>query len=1133
MSIHWLHLSDIHFHRKDAWRDGRARNELLNYLRDMFDNQEIARPDLVFCTGDIAFGETGAESLGQQYDSAKDFFTRLLVVCGKDAPLPITRLFVVPGNHDINRHEVDEDAQAALVLLAKDSRNEMKRINARLETKPTPFLNAMKRLAAYETFVKAFLPHQFDKDGRCHYAQVVEVNDIRVGIGGFNSAWSCAGPEDDRNLWLGAEWQFNRAQLGLAQAQIRIGLMHHPVDWLNEAEREVATRRIASGFDFWLHGHAHNAWVEALGNHVRIGAGAVGAGTADEFGINLVKLDLAGKSEVHLHQFRDGWVMQPIPTQAPRGIWPFALPARMQELAALAPESAHAHGSAPAHAAPALAPAPEPALDPAPEHTPTHEPIPAPVRAPTPAPADATPSRPKLFGREALLADCAQKLQQKSVLLLYGMRGNGKSALLDALDALPPLAGKTRLRLQVLPETGANDIFRTLAWSLGEQAEYPQAPQGDAKAIAAELKKRYPQPTKAVYLHLDRAHVLLNSQGWRDAAVRQLLLGLQLAYGAQLPLVLELRERPGPGLLGSSANEVEVPGLDKTSMGQMLAASAPQGANWLYQGDELKRLYGWIGAGHGKTAHPLTLTLLVEVARGLQQSPKDVLARHSEALEEKIEEKLLRDLFANVLDDNEQALIETLALYRSQIPHDHVDWLESKLALDGAWDGLHRRCLLASDAKGTEYYLHSFIAAWLRKRQGYAAQDDDGVDDSSFAASTAALQQALVRTRQMAIAECWLQQLGQGKRRTQLNIDRALEAFHHLLAAGAGDRVQEVAVELLSGKLDWALKKIQGFYQHLFQSHAPVTEQAKALEYWLALDPDEPKAWRFLGEYHVKQDGWGSAKALDCFEQACKLLPGFPQYWANLGRAMRAHGPDSAAAFLQRLEQVERDHPQAINNHVQAVRVDCEKAAGNTGAGRKIHQQAIAAGSDNAAFYAGEAKALWAEGQPQAALALLQQAKKLHCDDDVTRAIEADLLQATGRGHEAQALRLAQIEADCTDPVVYNDCAHAMLKAGDANGALAVLAQAAARGVGDDFIEATRANALEQSGQVVAAMAVRQAKIDGGSRSPVFYNDQANSHYRLGAYHDGLAVLDTLAKRAPDNEVTARIRAKILRKIDK
>ena len=635
MAMHWLHLSDIHFHRKDNWRDERARKGLLAYLGDMFKNGEFPRPDLVFCTGDIAFGETGAEDLAKQYASAQAFFTDLLKVCGApNEPLAIGRLFVVPGNHDINRGAVNEDAQAGLVGLAQESRRNMDRINSRLDKKPNPFLDAMKRLAAYEEFVKTFLPHQADKEGRCFYARVVEVAGVKLGIAGFNSAWSCSGPEDDRNLWLGADWQFNRALHDLAAAEVRIGLIHHPIDWLNEAEREVATKRMAGEFDFWLHGHAHNAWVEALGNHVRIGAGAVGAAVSDEFGVNLVRLALpqagrvtaaGGKSAVHLHQFRGGWTIQPIAGQAPSGIWSFALPARVQAWA-----DEHRHLAV---------------LDPtASERT---EPERTKTVIGTEDRATNTVARPPLFGRDALLKQCAQKLQQKAILLLYGMRGNGKSALLDALDNLPPLAGKTRLRLPALPETGANDIFRMLAWSLGEQDEYPQAPQGDAKAIAAHLLQNYPQPTKPVYLHLDRAHVLLTGQNWRDGAVRQLLLGLHLAYGDKLPLVLELRER-APGLLGPLANEIEVPGLDKASMGEMLAASAPPGMDWAYKGDELKRLYGWIGAGNGKTAHPLTLTLLVEVARGLGQSPKEVLARHSDALEQKIETKLLNDLYSNV-----------------------------------------------------------------------------------------------------------------------------------------------------------------------------------------------------------------------------------------------------------------------------------------------------------------------------------------------------------------------------------------------------------------------------------------------------------------------------------------------------
>ncbi len=1114
MSMHWLHLSDIHFHGKDAWRDTRAREELLIYLKLMFDNGDIARPDLVFCTGDIAFGETKAEALKQQYESAKDFFTRLMDVCG----LPISRLFVVPGNHDVNRDVVDEDAQAALVALAQESRIHMARVNQRLETKPNVFLNAMKRLQAYQDFVQEFLPHQFDKEGRCFFTALIDVQGKKLGIAGFNSAWSCAGPEDDRNLWLGAEWQFKRAWDQLKAADIKFGLIHHPIDWLNVAEREVATPYIARDFDFWLHGHAHNAWVEALGNHVRIGAGAVGAEVSAEFGINLVKLhldDASIKSEVHLHQYSGGWTIQPIAGLAPRGIWPFALPERVRGQMMVQVQ-----------AKPSETAEPEPTATPEPSTTPAPKPTPAPTSG-----ASEDVPRPRLFGRDALLKQCAQKLAQKSALILYGMRGNGKSALLDALDAYPPLAGKTRIRLQALPEMGANDIFRAVAWSLGEEGEFPIAPKGDAKAIAADLLRRYPQPAKPIYLHLDRAHVLLKGDTWQDVSLRQFLLGLQSAYGANLPLVLELRERPSPGLLGAAAHEIEVPGLDRNSMGEMLAASAPAGQDWHYKGDELRRLFGWIGAGDGKNAHPLTLTLLIEVARGLRQSPREVLYRHSDALEEKIEDKLLHDLYRNVLNGNEQKMIETLALYRSHIPHDHVDWLESKLDLLGAWDGLHKRCLLASDAKGQEYYLHSFIAAWLRKRQGYVLQEEDALDDLVFAANCDDLQQARVRERQMAIAECWLQQLGGGKRRTQLNMDRAMEAFHHLLAAGEGDKINAVAVELLSGKLDWALKKIQGFYRHLFEARAPITDQAKALEYWLRLDPQEPKAWRFLGECHVKMEGRGSAKALACFEEACKLLPSYAKYWANLGRAMLEHGPASAQVFLDKLAMLEREYPSAIDGHVTAVRADCEKMLGNLDGARRIRMAQIAAGSDNPAFYNDEAKALHAEAKYDEALAILKKAKQRGCDDDVTRTIEADILHASGRSEEAQAQRLAQIAAGTDNPVFYNDAALAMMNAGDAIGALALLDDAASKDIGSDFTDAIRANALTQSGQIAKALALRQQKIANKSRNVVFYADQANSYFQQGEYSEAMAVLELARERGLDDGFTANIRAKVLRKL--
>jgi hypothetical protein len=61
--------------------------------------------------------------------------------------------------------------------------------------------------------------------GRHHYSHVLKVNGFKIGISGFNSAWSCSGPEDDRSVWLAANWQFNTAKVNLVDSDIRIGFL--------------------------------------------------------------------------------------------------------------------------------------------------------------------------------------------------------------------------------------------------------------------------------------------------------------------------------------------------------------------------------------------------------------------------------------------------------------------------------------------------------------------------------------------------------------------------------------------------------------------------------------------------------------------------------------------------------------------------------------------------------------------------------------------------------------------------------------------------------------------------------------------------------------------------------------------
>lgn len=141
-SLTWLHISDIHFLPKNEWRDCTARDSLINYFKEILNKDSSLRPNLVFCTGDIAFGETGSSPLSEQYKKAESFFDRLLAVCGKNGePMPKGRLLIVPGNHDINRKSINPDAQETSTRKAQESINASTNARMFLEMQSSGLMN--------------------------------------------------------------------------------------------------------------------------------------------------------------------------------------------------------------------------------------------------------------------------------------------------------------------------------------------------------------------------------------------------------------------------------------------------------------------------------------------------------------------------------------------------------------------------------------------------------------------------------------------------------------------------------------------------------------------------------------------------------------------------------------------------------------------------------------------------------------------------------------------------------------------------------------------------------------------------------------------------------------------------------
>ena len=615
----------------------------------------------------------------------------------------------------------------------------------------------------------------------------------------------------------------------------------------------------------------------------------------------------------------------------------------------------------------------------------------------------------RLYGREALLGNLSTALKDAELLAVCGFRGNGKSSLIRALmaQAGSDMGGWPHLDAAI--ERDASALYRRLAEFLGDRSERPQLPTGSVDEMAAALRERSPN-VSATVIWIDRAHLWFERGSWRDPALAAFFLALRRAFPGRWRWVLEMRERPPAAILGVGVRTFEVPGLDRHALSEWLAAAAPPGeeTNWRYSGNQLKAMYQWLGGGGKQHAHPLATSLLVEVALAHGVTPLEGLRRVLGTIKGRIELALLSDLYHNVLQPQEQLLLQALSLYRGAVPHDHFARLEATLEVAGAWDGIDRRCLLTSESQEERYYIHGFVAGWVRHLLGYFdASEEAGNDD--FPQALHPEQRSHLRTLHGAIANCWLADLGVRPRVTVPNVTRALEGLHHGLAAGRTAEIGRIAIELFGGSEGWVVGRLWRFDEGLRARNAPLEEQIAVLDLITRVDASDHKAWRFLGEL-LRKTGAPADRLVHCCEQALAGRPGFPPYLANLGHLLLSQGPAGAGAFLDRLAQHRQQYPEAINDHVLAIEADClGRAEGREGASL-LRRQRIDERSTHPAFYTAEADYQLAQGQPEEALRLLDLGLQCGAVDAYTDSIRATALERSGKGKEASRPKRDNVE---------------------------------------------------------------------------------------------------------------------------
>jgi hypothetical protein len=174
------------------------------------------------------------------------------------------RLFIVPDNHDLDRGIVfDEECAPARLMKHLGDRDT---VNIWL-TEERKLNRVREPFDVYRRFASEYTGHD-SPDYACF--RVIEVDDKRIGLLGLNSAWMCARNKDTKDEFndygyaLVGEPQIRCRLIDFKKTDLRITVMHHPIEWLADFDRFRSKSLLRRNSHFILNGHEHSPEVEVL-----------------------------------------------------------------------------------------------------------------------------------------------------------------------------------------------------------------------------------------------------------------------------------------------------------------------------------------------------------------------------------------------------------------------------------------------------------------------------------------------------------------------------------------------------------------------------------------------------------------------------------------------------------------------------------------------------------------------------------------------------------------------------------------------------------------------------------------------------------------------------------------------------
>lgn len=244
--ICFLHLSDFHY-SKDHETGMKVVVDCLISDLEKLKSEEGFLPRFVVFSGDLVH----AGAVEDDFERAYNFLTVPVIDALGLSP---GMFFFTPGNHDINISRIDDALDAGV----RENCKSFQDINIIIDSLPDrPYY--LSRLDNFNAFIQAHPSSGEVLNTPLYRSHVISIDGVSIGLSLLNSCWRATGRPanaDYGNLMLG-ERQIDFAVEPLKDCDLRIGIVHHPLQWLIPMEHASTQRRAFQVFDLLLFGHNH------------------------------------------------------------------------------------------------------------------------------------------------------------------------------------------------------------------------------------------------------------------------------------------------------------------------------------------------------------------------------------------------------------------------------------------------------------------------------------------------------------------------------------------------------------------------------------------------------------------------------------------------------------------------------------------------------------------------------------------------------------------------------------------------------------------------------------------------------------------------------------------------------------